>query len=236
MKILIILLVIYFIYILFSSTENYRENYILSPLSGGESKYEPEIWNDNDDIQYSHNCYSYFLNDINHNLKCLCKSGDCKFINPQPGHYSRDIKVNLKNTTCDLLEERLYEDNQSIFKVNFDEKCPSDYYKGALAVHPNYQYHFYRQDSNGYWSHKDGGLPATNKDASGNLIYDPKEADKNYPNKKNPINYSDFCNYYCVPNNDIMNTVFSRRHLDGSLKYQPHENDTSLNIVCPKFS
>lgn len=232
MSILIILFVIYIIYILFSSTENYRSNHVLSPLSGGEPNYEPDLWNDNNDIQYSHNCYSYFLNDINQNLKCLCKNGECKYINPQPGHYTRDIKVKLENTTCNIIEARVFEDNPQIFKINFDEKCPPDFYKGALTVDPKYQYHFYRQDSNGYWSHKDGGLPATNKDASENLIYDPKEADKNYPKKKKPVNYSEFCNYYCVPNNNNWDTVFSRRNLDGSLKYLPHENKNLLNLEC----
>lgn len=236
MKFLVILLVFYVIYTLFSSTEKYRSNHVLSPLSGGEPKYEPNKWNKDKNIQYSHNCYSYFLNDINQNLKCLCKNGECKYINPQPGHYTNDIKVNLDNTTCDIIENRVFEDNPAIFKINFDEKCPPDFYKGALTVHPNYQYHFYRQDSNGYWSHKDGGMPATNLDASEQLIYDPKKADKNYPNKKKPVNYSNFCNYYCVPNSSNWDTVFSRRDLDGSLKYQPHSNKGIISFTCPDLS
>ena len=32
-------------------------------------KFQQHIWNDNKNIKGSHNCYSYFLNDINHNLK-----------------------------------------------------------------------------------------------------------------------------------------------------------------------
>lgn len=31
-------------------------------------------------------------------------------------------------------------------------------------------YHWYRKDSNGYWSHKPGVTPVVNTDASGNLI------------------------------------------------------------------
>lgn len=216
---------------MFSSNEHYNNN-VLGPLSGAEPKYEPELWNDNNDIQFSHNCYSYFLNDINQDLKCLCKNSECKYINPQPGHYTKDIKVNLKNTTCDVIENRLLEDNHDIHITDFDSVCDQNYYKGALTIHPKYQYHFYRQDDKGLWSHKDGGQPVTNKDASGNLIYDPKKADKNYPDKKKPVNYSEFCNYYCVPSNQHMDTVFSRRDLDGGLKYQPHENNNMLDLEC----
>jgi len=37
-------------------------------------------------------------------------------------------------------------------------------------------FHFMRKDSNGHWSHKAGEAPATNKDANGALITDPKTA------------------------------------------------------------
>ena len=42
---------------------------------------------------------------------------------------------------------------------------------GALVIHPGSTYHFYRRDSNGRWSHKDGLTKAKNYDAKGNLIY-----------------------------------------------------------------
>ena len=74
----------------------------------------------------------------------------------------------------------------------------------------NLVYHFYRQDDNGLWSHKDGNLPATNVDAIGNIISDPKYADRNYgPDKRynyKSLNYSDFCSYYCIPENNHKST------------------------------
>ena len=30
-----------------------------SPLSGSELDYKPELWNENNNIRTSHNCYSY---------------------------------------------------------------------------------------------------------------------------------------------------------------------------------
>lgn len=37
-------------------------------------------------------------------------------------------------------------------------------------------FHWYRLDNNGLWSQKPGTGPATNKDGSGDLITDPREA------------------------------------------------------------
>ena len=39
-------------------------------------------------------------------------------------------------------------------------------------------YHWYRQDAGGKWSHKPGGKKATDKDQSGNEITDPETADR----------------------------------------------------------
>ncbi|KAL4238315.1 hypothetical protein ACF0H5_003027 [Mactra antiquata] len=48
----------------------------------------------------------------------------------------------------------------------------------ALAIWPDTDYHFYRLDSNLLWSHKPGKTAAKNTDNSGNLIVDPKFADR----------------------------------------------------------
>ena len=37
-------------------------------------------------------------------------------------------------------------------------------------------YHWYRLDDNGLWSHKPGSTSATNLDGDGNLISDPRNA------------------------------------------------------------
>ena len=41
----------------------------------------------------------------------------------------------------------------------------------------NRDYHWYRLDGNGYWSHKPGGTCATNRDGRGKRIKDPRRAD-----------------------------------------------------------
>jgi hypothetical protein len=64
-------------------------------------------------------------------------------------------------------------------------------------VDPNEDYHFYRQDSDGYWSHKPGATPVTRVDTTGRPIYDPMLAARD--NKTSNLNYERFCGYLLVP-------------------------------------
>ena len=75
------------------------------------------ICNDNSNIKRSHNCYSYMLNNQSRCLEDLCKKGNCKYINPQPGHQSgMTLFVDTKKTTCDILEMRMMSDNPHMEK------------------------------------------------------------------------------------------------------------------------
>ena len=51
-------------------------------------------------------------------------------------------------------------------------------------------YHWYRQDSNGLWSHKPGQQDVENHDGSYNIIADPELADRS--------KYTEFIGYYAV--------------------------------------
>lgn len=48
----------------------------------------------------------------------------------------------------------------------------------ALVIWPEVDYHFYRLDSDGYFSHKPGQTVARNVDNSGAMIRDPRVADR----------------------------------------------------------
>lgn len=48
----------------------------------------------------------------------------------------------------------------------------------ALVIWPGTDFHFYRLDSNLHWSHKPGRTHVRNTDDSGNLILDPRLADR----------------------------------------------------------
>jgi hypothetical protein len=181
--------------------------------------YQPHIWNNEDSIAISHNCYAYFLNDINNELKDLYdNTSDDKLnsINPQPGHYcGMTKKVNKEETTCSGIIERVLCDNKNIKVINSENdnfNCDSNYYKGALAVDEGEMYHFYREDNNGMWSHKDGGRDVTNLDYSGDKITDPKFSDRG--------RYNRFCSYFCIPMNNYKDTNMARNDYNkGQLKY-----------------
>ena len=228
---IIIFVLIGFIIILLVDRNKNKENYNVisgncednpqnqcSPTTGFEPDYDPEKWNGNDYIQDSHNCYAYSLNDINEDLAKICEEGECRYINPQPGHHCGMTQiVNLEETTCDNLDERIKCDNESITNASFEESCPEGHYKIGLAVQPKKIYHFYRQGKNGYFDHKDGGREATNLDASGNEIVNPEKADRDYGQN----HFYEWCKFYCVPSNDYGRTFYARNdYFGGKLHYK----------------
>ncbi len=187
-------------------------------LNNYEIEYNPDLWNKKPNIKNSHNCYTYFLdNQINPVIqKCKKltegnKSDKCGDLKPQPGDFYMLVNngsLDKKNRkyTCKDMTNKVLQDNQSIKKTTFNKKCPVGSYKGALVVDPGNTYHFYRQNADGTWSHKPGVLDVTNIDASGNKIYFPHIADRNYKEgKSSGINYTDFCNYFCIPRKDRVN-------------------------------
>ena len=162
-------------------------------------KYEPMRWNKNFFIRKSHNCYAYALNLIYYQYIDLCKKynkgkGDdeyCKLVKPQPGMYAGYAKKQ-KNAN---IEKRMLKDNPCIKKTDFLTSCKTGYYKIALFVESKKRsnYHFYREDQNKLWSHKDGWSKATNKDFSGSLIHNPTKCNRGH--------YDLFVGYYMVPIN-----------------------------------
>ena len=104
------------------------------------------------------------------------------------------------------MQQKIYNDNPSLIPAAFNQKCPKNYYKGAMVVDPENTYHFYRMNKDGTWGHKPGISKVSNVDASGKNIYVPHFADRDYSNEddEDSINYTNFCNYYCIPDNKIV--------------------------------
>jgi hypothetical protein len=57
-----------------------------------------------------------------------------------------------------------------------------------------FDWHFYRQDADGTWSHKPGGAPARNTDESGAVISNPETANR----CGDAFCYSQFVGYLCA--------------------------------------
>lgn len=177
-----------------------------SPLSGYEPNYEPERWNVHQEIRETHNCFAYAMNinDPKQVIDCK-KNKDCNVPFHQPGSASgHDGFTSKRKKTCPEMIARILGDNPGIRQINFTDQCPKETSKIAIVVDPSEDYHFFRQDTNGMWSHKPGGTPVTNLDASKRRIYDPKLANRNYTDSGGHLNYSVFCSYLCVPRTRVL--------------------------------
>jgi hypothetical protein len=157
-----------------------------SPRSGYEPKYEPDAWNSKPHIKDNHNCYSYGLNDLHGNRKGKA----------QPGYYANYPPINLKEYNCNDIFKRIWKDNPSIYPTLFNNKCNKGYYKAFFTLSPknHTDYHFYRQDKNGYWSHKPGRTDVTDKDAGDKRIINPAQANRDYGG----LNYYMPCQFFCL--------------------------------------
>lgn len=203
-------------------------------MSGYEPYYDPDEWA-NPLVEGTHNCYMYFLNDQQQRLKNKClnickdkghnnktcrskKINSCSNLKPQPGNHAYKqgiIPKRKRKYTCKEMIYKVLKDNYDVKNkrynvkpVKFNQKCPNNTYKGAMVVDTNNTYHFYRQDDNIRYSHKQGTLRVENKDASGKPIYAPHLADRDYNKKKRKdgITYDKFCSYFCIPNNNYRDT------------------------------
>lgn len=152
--------------------------------NGWEPSYEPDAWNADPE---KHNCFAYALNETGtaaKNLRTL-QPGDFAGITP---------RLSQPLYTCGEVHRRLMADAsaihpESIRAVAADQVCPSGTYRIALSVDPRRDFHFYRQDPDGSWSHKIGGDPAHRLQEG-----DPRCAAPRY----SVYQYDQFCGFYCV--------------------------------------
>ena len=152
-------------------------------------KFNPNAWNKkNNKIQEFNNCYSYAM----HDLKLDQKKKQ------QPGSLCKTMKpLKKKFYSCQGLMKRVQCDYPDTILLNNDsESCPCDYYKVALFLDKTGKkrdYHFYKQNKEGFWSHKPGKTKVTNLDADGKIIKNPINSNRKY--KK--YNYNEKCGILC---------------------------------------
>ena len=170
-------------------------------MSGYEPKYDPKLWNGKHEHQDTHNCFAYAMNILDpQQIKDCLKDKECDLPFHQPGSAAGYPRFKSdKPKTCPNMIARLIGDNPGISLTSFERKCPTKTSKIALIVDEDEDYHFLRQDSNGWWSQKGGAKPVTNKDASGRPIWDPSLCDNNWTNDQGKLDYDVFCSYLCVP-------------------------------------
>jgi hypothetical protein len=168
-------------------------------------KYEPTFWNDFEThgftgIQVNNNCYNYACNIPNKTYA-------------QPGTAGGN-----PYTTIDCVDVGAGAEADGLLTTSCDQGCDAlDFaHQVALVIWPGTDFHWYRRDRDGRWSHKLGGTPATNLDKSGNLITDPRTANRGA--------YTVFCGCYCVRRELV--TLAGLRGLAIQTEQQP-ERDLS---------
>lgn len=157
----------------------------LLPTSGYEPVYNPDYWNAKENIKRA-NCYAYAMDVI-----CTTE------MKLQPGELSGQMYTSLTESaifTAVQNDGPYLGNGRTISRAERDDTPGTNQYKVALVIAPNLDYHWYIQNSDGYWSHKRGTTEATNVDASGYYITDPQTCDRNYGG----LNYSTFCGYYLI--------------------------------------
>ena len=171
----------------------YQETYTLVvsaiPISGSELPYEPELWNSNPFVKIKTNCYAYAFN----NQVCPGTNDLCYM---QPGEFAIEDLGPLP-LYGDYVYAYVVEDSKALgfmFEpIGKYDCCPTGAYKVALYMAPGVDYHWYRQNPDGTWSHKLASDSVTLLDASGNIITDPDNA-----NRVHTANYWQYIGYYAV--------------------------------------
>ena len=165
----------------FKNIDIFREDaIIIRPVCPCAPVPDLAAWNSNPAITPANNCYNYGTNYRTDTFA-------------QPGKASGGQMTS--NAGCNLpapgISAKMGAVADGLVDVpNQDNKCISPGHLVALVNGPNYDYHWFRKGSNGRWSHKPGQTPATILDNSGNLITDPRTADRGA--------YTNFCTFMQV--------------------------------------
>jgi hypothetical protein len=132
--------------------------------------YNPGAWNI-PAVQPYNNCYNYANNLITNTFA-------------QPGRATGHMYTAL---TCGSVQPAAQSDGL-VPVANFSGTLAAG--KGwyvALVIWPNADFHWYRQDKVGCWSHKPGSTAVRNVDNAGHAITDPKTCNRGP--------YTTFCTY-----------------------------------------
>ena len=144
--------------------------------------FDPQPWNSAAHVGTNH-CYNY-ATDVMTDHAAL----------PGEGSGSACCSTDA-SVTCPKVGAAA-ENDKLVSVSNVTPMNPPHAHFVALAVEPagtpGRDFHWYRRDCNGFWSHKVGNGPARNVDESGKAIDDPKTCDRG--------NYTVFCGFFtCDP-------------------------------------
>jgi hypothetical protein len=135
--------------------------------------YNPLPWN-TPTAQPRNNCYAYANNQKTNTF-------------PQPGRASGHTITPPADLRCGPIRRYSEADGLTVASDFSGSLAAGDGWYVALVIWPGRDYHWYRQDKNGCWSHKPGQTPVVNTDNAGKPIRDPRTCDRGP--------YTDFCTF-----------------------------------------
>jgi hypothetical protein len=162
-----------------------------------------------DTMDLSGNCYSYACDIVSPYMRTI------------PGYAGQGITIS--EMSCPELITKAQSDGLEYMGLE-DKPCKGCSHKAALFIdgdEPDLDFHWFRQDSDGKWSQKAGLTFPTNLDYSGNLISDPRTANKVEPDVPD-LAYNTFCGYFCVDKSKV--------GIDGPCLYVP--SDEGMVMAC----
>ncbi|CAH3198134.1 unnamed protein product [Porites evermanni] len=128
-------------------------------------RYTPSIWNTNK--QLDNNCYNFANNKITDTFA-------------QPGRGS-GAKCLVQDAVC--MRNAAVNDHLEFLEAAIGTPIPpvpsGKKHLVALYVNPGIDFHFYQMDQQGLWTHKPGRTQATDLDNANQLIFDPRNANRN---------------------------------------------------------
>lgn len=137
----------------------------------GPPAYEPEKWNNWLHMELN-NCYNYANNEITDTMAQPGRATGCSFSQTRPtGSAIRNSSVCDGLKTVVAKPDSLPAHDLNLVTLVF---WPPEMLAGELM----FDFHWYRLDNTGLFSHKPGKTAATNVDNSGRLIKDPRKADR----------------------------------------------------------
>lgn len=180
--------------------ESAKKRFALIPADSPEC--DLDLWD-----AKTENCYNYATNNVEGWRR--------------PGEYSRTVKWHLLDP--DAEDAKKYSDDvyfaavktgaraDGLIPISDPSKPHPGYYLVALVLRRESwthqrDFHWYRLDRNGAWSHKMGGSKPTTIDGMGAAIEDPAQLRSKFRNH----GYNIFGGYWLVPNRGLGSLITCR--------------------------
>lgn len=134
------------------------------------------------DYQNDNNCYTFA---INQPLNPYTKEPYSSYEHCQPGRLGGKRKDNIQDYTrknfhllIDLAIKDLRDIGYEMVKSTYEEYVEDEDCWKIAFTYGDVDYHWYRQNIDGTWSHKKGQQSICDNDKDNKIIYDPRECNR----------------------------------------------------------